>query len=257
MYAQTNAPYPNRIQLVLGSTTGWGLLWGESWGGASSPTRGWGLLWGESWGGAETNFFFGPFVQSGPLGAFNPIRDLRIYVDGRKLSIQTYAFDAANSRYLMYADDLFNLQGVIQIVYHMPNPVFIDDSTNNTVPGFALLASYSPLGDEVLPPQASFTAIPSVAPANTPITLLWYTNNIPQIVITGNIGVGWGQGWGGDWAGESTFNTGFINTSTGGTGVFEVPGGFSQTTALTLIGYDALGVPLSGVLPLYATVTVV
>jgi hypothetical protein len=65
MYAQANAPYPNRIQIVLSPLTG-------------------------------------PFVQDGPLGLFNPVRDLEVYVDGKRQVISTYAFDAANNRYLLY-----------------------------------------------------------------------------------------------------------------------------------------------------------
>lgn len=87
MQAIANGPYPNRLQLTL------------------AP-------------------FIGPFVQNGPLGLFNPGRDLDIYVDGVKLTVQTYSFDSVNNRYLIYMTAPFNLQGVIQVVHHMPSPPF-------------------------------------------------------------------------------------------------------------------------------------
>ena len=87
MYVQTNSPYANRIQLVL------------------AP-------------------FVGPFVQDGPLGAFDPRRDLEVYVDGVKQVIQTFSFDAPNNRYLLYMANAINLQGTIQVVHHVPSPPF-------------------------------------------------------------------------------------------------------------------------------------
>ena len=88
MFAQTNAGYPNRIQIVL------------------AP-------------------FVGPFVQDGPLGTFDPRRDLEVYVDGVKLPVQTFSFDAVNNRYLLYMGQAINLQGTIQIVHHVPSPPFL------------------------------------------------------------------------------------------------------------------------------------
>ncbi len=85
---ETNAPYPDRIQWIL-------------------------------------NDYLGPFIQDGPLGVFDPRRDLEVYVDGQLIPVRTFAFDTANNRYLLYMDIPFNLQGVIQIVHHMPNPPFI------------------------------------------------------------------------------------------------------------------------------------
>ena len=84
---ETNAPYPNRIQLILGNMTG-------------------------------------PFLQTGPLGFFDPRRDLEVYVDGELTPIRTFTFDYINNRYLLYTQSPFNLQGVIQVVHHMPDPPF-------------------------------------------------------------------------------------------------------------------------------------
>ena len=87
MYATTNGPYANRIAIWL------------------AP-------------------FFGPFVQDGPLGEFDPRRDLEVYVDGVRQVVQTFAFDAANNRYLLYLQNAINLKGTIQIVHHVPSPPF-------------------------------------------------------------------------------------------------------------------------------------
>ena len=88
MQAITNAPYNDRIQILL------------------TPV-------------------LGPFAQNGPLGDFDPRRDLEVYVDGERIPVRTFAFDANNNRYLLYMDKQFNLQGVIQLVHHMPSPPFL------------------------------------------------------------------------------------------------------------------------------------
>ena len=88
MTVETNGPYPNRIQLLL------------------APV-------------------LGPFIQNGPLGAFDPRRDLEVYVDGKLIPVQTFSFDANNNRYLLFMDQAINLQGVVQVVHHMPSPPFI------------------------------------------------------------------------------------------------------------------------------------
>jgi len=93
LYVQTNGPYANRIALYC------------------AP-------------------FIGPFIQPGPgtLGMFNPIRDLQIWIDGAETPIQTWSFDSANNRYLLFTETQINLQGVIQVVHHMPNPPFAAES---------------------------------------------------------------------------------------------------------------------------------
>ena len=87
MQAITNGPYPNRLQITL------------------AP-------------------YIGPFVQDGPLGVFNPQRDLEIYVDGSLQVVQSWSFDSVNNRYLIFMQQSFNLQGVIQVVHYMPQPPF-------------------------------------------------------------------------------------------------------------------------------------
>ena len=90
LVAQTNAPYPNRIQLVLGD-------------------------------------WIGPLIQpSSPPVEFDPTNPehLEVYVDGLPLIIQNVSFDSVNNRYLLFADKQFNLQGVVQVIHHMPDPPF-------------------------------------------------------------------------------------------------------------------------------------
>jgi hypothetical protein len=83
----TNQPYPNRIQWILEN-------------------------------------YHGPFTQVGPYGDFDPRRDLEVYVDGVLTPVSSFVFDSVNNRYLLYMDREINLQGVIQVVHHMPNPPF-------------------------------------------------------------------------------------------------------------------------------------
>lgn len=105
IYAETNAPYPNRIALYL------------------AP-------------------YVGPFFQNGPLVTFNPIRDLQVYVDGTLQTIQTWSFDSVNNRYLLYLNQAFNLQGVVQVVHHVPDPPFY-----SIVPAGNPLILYLSLGE--------------------------------------------------------------------------------------------------------------
>ena len=51
----TNQPYPNRIQWILEN-------------------------------------YLGPFAQQGPLGDFDPRRDLEVYVDGTLIPVRSFVF---------------------------------------------------------------------------------------------------------------------------------------------------------------------
>ena len=53
------------------------------------------------------------------------------------------------------------------------------------LPGFYLVASYSTVGDALLPPQASLVAIPSLAAPAQPINLVYTTLNVAYVRITG------------------------------------------------------------------------
>lgn len=85
LQAIVNEPYPNRIQLICGS-------WPPPW--------------------------------NNGLRAFDPTIDLQVYVDGDVLPIVNFSYETNNNRYLLYSANPFNLQGVIQVVYHIPLPPF-------------------------------------------------------------------------------------------------------------------------------------
>ena len=69
--------------------------------------------------------FLGPFTQIGPLGTFDPRRDLVVYVDGDLVPVRGFFFDSTQNRYLLFMDRTINVQGVIQVVHHMPSPPFV------------------------------------------------------------------------------------------------------------------------------------
>jgi len=74
---QTNGPYPNRIQLLLGD-------------------------------------WVGPLVRpTSPPEAFDPSVDLEVYVDGLPVPVSAWFFDRINNRYLLFTDRPINLRGVI------------------------------------------------------------------------------------------------------------------------------------------------
>src|ERR1017187_758873 len=129
MSVETNAPYPNRIQWMLGE-------------------------------------YVGPFVQNGPLGSFDPRRDLEVYVDGALIPVRSFTYDATNNRYLLYMSQNINLQGVVQMIHHMPNPPFgftISSSPPTVVllPSFALIGIYNVAGDEGNPSTAQAALVPT------------------------------------------------------------------------------------------------
>jgi hypothetical protein len=222
IYAQTNAPYPNRVQIVL------------------SP-------------------YIGPISQGGPFGTFDPRRDLQVYVDGQLQVVQNFAFDAANNRYLLYTANAINLQGVIQVVYAPPNPAFQSTALGwgvswgsswggstavRYVPGFALRASYSTQGDSGLLPQLALIASPTVSAPGGPVTLVWQTANVAQILIAGNNGV------------DPAFRFPATGLHSGASGVYTYTVGFTDSIVLTMSGYDSGGNPIAGLLPVAATLTV-
>jgi hypothetical protein len=86
MRATVNPNYPNRIELNLDS-------------------------------------ILGP-LQSSVLGAFNPLRDLEVYEDGAPVTLWSYSYDVGSNRYLMFIDHALDMNGVIQVIHHMPNPPF-------------------------------------------------------------------------------------------------------------------------------------
>jgi hypothetical protein len=109
-----------------------------------------------------------------------------------------------------------------------------------TIPGLALTASYSPMGDSSLPPQATFFIVPSSALAGQTVNLVWDTANVAYVRITGDNHVDYqtppppGS--------VSGFDTGFVNAS--GTGVYVVGNGFTASITLTLTAYNSSFVSL-------------
>jgi hypothetical protein len=144
--AITNAPFPNRIQLIL------------------TP-------------------LIGPLAQSA-LGAFDPRRDLTVYADGDLLTISSYGFDAPNNRYLLYASKPFNLQGVIQIEFHITNPPFVTSTCNtatvlvvtpNPAASSALVllqATVTPTFGGVLIPTGTIQFYDGITPLGSPVVLI-------------------------------------------------------------------------------------
>ncbi len=72
--------------------------------------------------------FAGPFTSPG-LGAFDPRTDMEFYVDGDPITISQFAFDANNNRYLLYATQVFDTQGIVQGVFHVPTSPFVSAGT--------------------------------------------------------------------------------------------------------------------------------
>lgn len=107
--------------------------------------------------------------------------------------------------------------------------------SGNVLPGFALIAEFSPLGDGALPPQALLYAVPANTHVHVPVDLLWDTLNVAFVRITGNNGVDYmtppppGSLLG--------FDTTLLSTS--GAGIYVVSNGFTATITLTLQAYDA------------------
>jgi len=63
-------------------------------------------------------------LTSATLGAFDPNRDLLIFVDGIPQKLQSWSFDLNNNRYLLFTETNIDMEGIIQVVHHMPSPPF-------------------------------------------------------------------------------------------------------------------------------------
>jgi hypothetical protein len=89
----------------------------------------------------------GPFIVAGtsPPIALDPRHDIVCSADGVPLKVVSFSFDSVNNRYLIFASVQFDLQGVIQVMYHMPAVPFVDQH-GTELGGFALIASFSPVG---------------------------------------------------------------------------------------------------------------
>lgn len=109
-----------------------------------------------------------------------------------------------------------------------------------TLPGFAVIASFSSAGDSALPPQATLYTVPHTSPPSQSITIIWDTLNVAFITITGNNGI------------DPAFSFGPVSVSGGGVYVWEA--GFTSSILLTLTAYDSSMTPLG--LTATATVTI-
>jgi hypothetical protein len=189
---ETNLPYASRIQMTLGSLTG--------------P------------------------LTSTTLGAFTPRRDLIFYLDGQRLPVQTSYFDVVNNRYLIFMTKTFDLQGLIQVVHHMPNPNFLDTS-NTPLDSFSYIASYSIDGDAPSGNTDTIAVSMSVFPPSPvfvgqPLTFLFEATGVAGVAITTS------DGWqSGPVIAVNQF------------GVVSKPLGFTTagTFQATITGLDALG----------------
>lgn len=106
--AQVNAPYGNRVQVLLGSLQG--------------P------------------------LASATLGALDPVRDFTVYVDGTPATLLSGVYDPGHNRYLVFSSTVLDLTGVIQVLHAMPIAPFLS-ATGDPLPGLALMAAYSTAGD--------------------------------------------------------------------------------------------------------------
>jgi len=102
-------------------------------------------------------------------------------------------------------------------------------STPVIVSGFSLLASYDASGDSVSSYSASLTSTPAATYADTSLALMWVTNNVSTIRLTGG----------------TSFDTGVISTA--GLGVYTVADGFGATTTIYMACYSAYGALLTTV----------
>jgi hypothetical protein len=126
---RTNAPSANRVQLRLCGTSSLHHVTATS---DTDPTK---------FDTVSVVAGLGPLVQIGALGDFDPRRDLEIYIDGQLVPVQTFFYDANDNRYLLFMNVNINLQGVIQVVHHMPSLPFLD-SLGHPVAGFALRSTF-------------------------------------------------------------------------------------------------------------------
>jgi hypothetical protein len=182
-----NPAYPNRIQLRLG-------------------------------------FFLGPLATADGT-AFNPGRDLEVFVDGTALPIQNFTFDAAANRYLLFAPNTIPSTSLVQVTHHMPlSPFKATDGT--LLPGFSRVGKQSSALD-FLTPQVSLSA-PLTANANTSISLIWSAVGVSQFRITASNGY------------DSTVLSASAGSGALFTSSFTAPG----TYTLTISGLDAVGNPV-------------
>ena len=181
----TNTPYQNRIQLNLGSG------------------------------------FVGP-LQSNVLGAFNPARDVEVYVDGDLQRVSSASFDPINNRYLIFtAAPFVPGSSVVQVIHHMPANAFFDQNYNY-FSGFAQVTPNSTQGDPVAPTVTIAVRPPLVHTSQ--VALYWNAVNVPKITVTSSVG----------------FSSGLVSAASVA-GIFYAPAAPAGNYTATITGYDASG----------------
>lgn len=129
----------------------------------------------------------GPFAQDGPLGAFDPRRDLLLSIDGVVTPVVTASFDAPNNRYLMFTDKPFSPLSTIQVVHHMPSPPF-----QAAAPALRQHASLLAAG-VVSPPGSEFAFPQPVVEGNSLAVAVDSNLSTSPPVISDNLGGVWTQ----------------------------------------------------------------
>ena len=109
---------------------------------------------------------------------------------------------------------------LIQLVLTPKGDILFD------MPGFAIVSGYSSQGDTNLPSWASFSAVPSVTTAGTPVYILWTSNNVVAVEIA-------------EISGSPPYPP--VVLTTGGSGIYEFPEGFVASTVLACTGLDSNG----------------
>jgi hypothetical protein len=122
-----------------------------------------------------------------------------------------------------YSGDIDYIPGIVSLV----QLVIQTGCGPHDVPGFALIASYSPKGDENLPAWAVFSADPSTVLPGEAVYLLWTSTNIVSVRMSGDNGLG------------DSLDTGVLSTT--GSGIYAVSGGFQHTIVLECLAYDSSG----------------
>ena len=143
-----------------------------------------------------------------PTASYGPTTALSV---GSHMVTATYSGDA----------DFASVETtLIQLVLTPKGDILFD------MPGFAIASGYSSQGDTNLPSWASFSAVPSVTTAGTPVYILWTSNNVVAVEIA-------------EISGSPPYPP--VVLTTGGSGIYEFPEGFVASTVLACTGLDSNG----------------
>lgn len=180
-----NANYPNRIELQLGALTG-------------------------------------PFTASST--ALDPRQVFELYVDGDPKPIVSFSFDATNNRYLLFTAKPISATQVVQLIYHIPSPVYASGA--GTLPGFALVAGVSTAVDTVNPTVG--LQVPARNVVNHTIPFTWNATAVAQIRITTTSG----------------YDSGLLSSTASAGVVYATGFSSSGDYTATIAAYDDSGSPI-------------